>query len=228
MKMYRFTTCALVALLALAPQGVRADAGLIHSSPSLTLAKPCNPDASCAFTWTLASRMGHILRFAEARYGTRDRNWTLLGVEFTSRSTPQVWYPTFDGVGETIIIQLSRSAATDETRALFQLSHEVVHLLSPAGPGAQASVLEEGLATLTSLDYLAAIDMPVSPDYIDAPRYERAYRAVARLAERPDFESGIRRLRRQKGTLSAIDPIDLQRVWPGLSGQEARVLAAGF
>ena len=226
--MYRFASACLALALSLAPSAPRADAGWVHSAPSLSLARPCAPDASCAYTWTLASRMGHILRFVEARYGRRDPGWTLLGVEFTTRDTPQVWYPTFDGIGETIIIQLSRSAATNETQALFQLAHEVVHLLSPAGPGARASVLEEGLATYVSLDYLAAIDRAVGPDYIDAPRYAHAYRAVARLALRPDFESGIRSLRATHGGLSGIAAADLQRAWPGLPRDEARTLAAEF
>ena len=226
--MHRFATYAFVALASLSTSDARADSGWVHSSPSLTLAKPCNSDASCAFSWTVASRMGHILRFVESRYGPRDRNWTLLGVEFTVRKTPQVWYPTFDGIGEAIIIQLTRSAATNERQALFQLAHEVVHLLSPAGPGARASVLEEGLATYTSLEYLAAIDMPTGPDYIDAARYQAAYRSVARLARRSDFASGIKALRSRHGRLSGLKAIDLQRAWPGLDGREARALAGGF
>ena len=226
--MNRFATYVLAALIGLGAPGARADSGLVHSSPALTLATPCDPGASCAFSWTVASRMGHILSFVEERYGSRDTGWTLLGVEFTVRDTPQVWYPTFDGIGDTIIIQLSRSAATNETQALFQLAHEVVHLLSPAGPGTRASVLEEGLATVASLDYLAAIDRAVGPDYIDSPRYERAYRLVAGIANRPDFAGGIRALRARHGRLSGLNPIDLQRAWPGLSGDTARALAAGF
>ena len=226
--MIRFAPFALAALLAAAPQIARADAGFLHASPSLTVASPCAASASCAYSWTLASRMGHILRFVETRYGPRDRNWTLLGVEFTSRDSPQVWYPTFDGIGDSVIVQLTRSASTDETRALFQLSHEVVHLLSPAGPGAQASVLEEGLATYNSLEYLKAIGKAVTPDYISAPRYEAAYRAVASLARRSDFESGIRTLRTMRGGLSSLSPGDLQRAWPGLTAREATVLARDF
>jgi len=226
--MFRFKTAIVASFLALAPLTAQADAGFVHSSPSLSLAKPCGANASCAFSWTLASRMGHILRFIEDRYGKRDRNWTLLGVEFTSQDAPQVWYPTFDGVSETVIIQLTRGAATNETQALFQLAHEVVHLLSPTGPGAHASVLEEGLATYNSLEYLAAIGKAVSPEYINAPRYERAYRAVARLAKRPDFANGIKALRAQTGRLSTLEAIDLQRAWPGLPGDEARLLASRF
>ena len=226
--MIRFATYALAALLTLAPQTARADGAFLHASPDLTVATPCSASAGCAFSWTLASRMGHILRFAEARYGPRDRNWTLLGVEFTSRPAPQVWYPTFDGIGDSVIVQLTRSAATDETRALFQLSHEVVHLLSPAGPGAKASVLEEGLATYTSLEYLDAIGKGVGPGYISSPRYEAAYRAISPLAKRPDFESGIRMLRTTRGGLSNLKPGDLQRAWPGISARQASVLAADF
>lgn len=226
--MYRFISSALLAALIGFPTFVQAESGWLQASRSLNVAKPCAPDASCAYTWTLASRMGHILRFVEARYGSRDRDWTLLGVEFTSADHPQVWYPTFDGIGDAIIIQLTESAAQNETQALFQLSHEVVHLLSPAGPGAKASVLEEGLATYNSLDYLAAIGKAVGPDYINEPRYKRAYLAVLRLAQRADFASGIRKLRARHGTLSALNPIDLQRVWPGLNGVEARALTAQF
>ncbi len=226
--MTRFVPLALATLLAIAPRIAWADAGFLHASPGLTVATPCKASASCAFSWTLASRMGHILRFMEARYGPRDRSWTLLGVEFTSRDAPQVWYPTYDNIGESIIVQLTRNAATDETRALFQLSHEVVHLLSPAGPGAKASVLEEGLATYASLEYLDAVGKGVSPNYIASSRYQAAYRTVARLASRPDFESGIRTLRTTRGGLSNLSPTDLQRVWPGLTAREATVLTRNF
>lgn len=226
--MARFVSCMLMVFLTLMPSIAWTEAGWIRSSRALTLASPCNPGASCAYTWTLASRMGHILRFVETRYGPRDPDWTLLGVEFTSRAAPQVWYPTYDGVGNSIIVQLTESAATDETQALFQLAHEVVHLLSPAGPGEKASVLEEGLATYVSLEYLDAIDRAVTPDYIASAHYSRAYRLVARLAKRPDFADGVRALRARTGRLSDIAPIDLQRAWPGLTGKEARALAAHF
>lgn len=226
--MIRTTACVFAVFVAFAPQAVRADAGFLHASPSLSLASPCDPGASCAFTWTLASRLGHILRYAETRYGPRDRNWTLLGVEFTSEGSPQVWYPTFDGIGDSVIVQLTRSAATDETRALFQLAHEALHLLSPAGPGARASVLEEGLATYNSLDYMRAIGRPLSPSYIDSPPYEAAYRAVLGLTSRPDFERGVRSLRARRGGLSGLAAADVQAAWPGLSDAQARILAAPF
>jgi|GEM_PF-573862 len=227
--MVRFIPYIFALGLSVLPLGsARADGVLLHSSPALSLATPCNPGASCAYSWTLASRMGHILRFVEDRYGPRDRGWTLLGVEFTSNPTPQVWYPTYGDKGGMVIIQLTRSAATDETQALFQLSHEVVHLLSPGGPGGAANVLEEGLATYTSLEYLSTIGKPVGVEYIDSPRYLAAYRAVSRLAKRSDFTAGMRALRAQHRTISRVQPIDLQRAWPGLSGAEARMLAADF
>ena len=225
--MIRTTATAVAFAAMLAPLTARADAGWLHASPSLSLASPCNPEASCACTWTLASRMGHILRFTESRYGKRDRNWKLLGVEFTSNDAPQVWYPTFDGISDTIIIQLTRGAATDETRALFQLAHEVTHLLSPGGPGALATVLEEGLATYNSLDYMRAIGDPLEPSYINAPRYERAYRAVRRLSDRPDFASGIERLR-ASGSFRRVTAADLLRVYPGLPFSEAMLLSETF
>jgi hypothetical protein len=54
-------------------------------------------------------------------------------------------------IGYTIYI--STSAIENETEAIFQISHEVIHLLSPTTFD-NVSVLEEGLATFFSLFYL--------------------------------------------------------------------------
>lgn len=225
---HRFCGLIVAGALCLPVAPVRADGSFLHASPSIVLAQPCAASDSCAFSWTLASRLGHILKFTQDRYGPRDRNWTLLGVEFTSGENPQVWYPSFGAGFFNVVVQLTQSSATDEKRALFQLSHEVVHLLSPAGPGARASVLEEGLATYNSLEYLNANGIPTGRDYINAPRYEKAFLAVERLAERPDFASGIRDLRARQNTLAAITADDLRRVYPGLSPSLAEELAARF
>jgi len=95
-------------------------------------------------TWTLATVTGRLLREAEARFGPRDRSFTLLGVEFTSTDVPQTWFP---GASDQVIIQLSDQARTEPHRACFQLAHEIIHLLAPISGGG-APVIEEGLATL--------------------------------------------------------------------------------
>ena len=38
--------------------------------------------AGNGYTWTLASRLGEMLKLAEERYGPRDAGYTILGVEF--------------------------------------------------------------------------------------------------------------------------------------------------
>lgn len=227
MKTRSFAYAALVTLSLGAPHAA-ADAGWVHSAPNVTLAKPCAPSDACLFSWTMASRMGHILKFTQDRYGKRDRNWTLLGVEFTTRDAPQVWYPNFGAGSNTIIIQLTESAGRDEKQALFQLAHEVVHLLSPAGPNGVASVLEEGLATYNSIEYLRNNGFQIQPDYISAARYMRAYQLLLPLTSRPDFKSGIRALRASRQSLSRISAADVMQVYPGLRFEDAQALAAPF
>jgi hypothetical protein len=101
------------------------------------------------YTWTLASRTGHILQSLEASFGPRDKSYTLLGVEFAD-GQPQIWYPGNCG---NIVIQLSTSAIDNMPRAVYQLAHECVHVLAPSGRSA-APVVEEGLATVFSEDYV--------------------------------------------------------------------------
>jgi hypothetical protein len=102
------------------------------------------------FTWTLVSRLGAMLQEVEGLYGRRDMSWTPIGVEF-GPETPQLWFP---GNCKNIAIQLAPNAQWDNVLACYQLAHECVHLLAPDGRHG-APVLEEGLATVFSEDYIA-------------------------------------------------------------------------
>lgn len=101
------------------------------------------------YTWTLASRLGAMLREIEELYGERDKSWTFVGVEF-EKDGPRNWFPGDCG---NIAIQLNTNALDNEVLAHYQLAHEVVHLLAPDGK-CGAPIIEEGLATLYSEDFI--------------------------------------------------------------------------
>lgn len=103
-------------------------------------------------TWTITSKLGHILKTAEERYGPRDYSYTILGVEFNQDGHPRIWYP---GSCKNVIIQISMSCIDDFNRAIFQVAHEAIHCLCPTGTNT-ANVLEEGLANLFSIEYTLA------------------------------------------------------------------------
>lgn len=106
------------------------------------------------FTYTLASRLGAMLAEAEARFGARDTAYTILGVEFTDLSYPQIWYPN---ARQHIIIQLTTECLRNPLAAYFQLAHECIHLLDPTGGAPQVNVLEEGLAMSFQQSYIRAV-----------------------------------------------------------------------
>ncbi len=101
------------------------------------------------YTWTIISKLGHILESAEKKFGERDKSYTILGVEITNQSRPQIWYP---GNSKNIIIQITDNCLFDLNRAVFQVAHESVHCLCPT-EGNHTNVLEEGLANLFSIEY---------------------------------------------------------------------------
>jgi len=61
------------------------------------------------YTWTLASRLGGMLRDAEDKFGERDRSYTILSIEFCG-DFPQVWYPANC---RQVVIQLTESCLTN-------------------------------------------------------------------------------------------------------------------
>jgi len=93
----------------------------------LRTARFTNPDGSGGYTYTLTQKLAAYLREAERRYGRRNMEWTIVGLEF-SGTVPHVWFPYNERL---ISIMLTEAAATEPNRALFQIAHEVIHLLEP-------------------------------------------------------------------------------------------------
>jgi hypothetical protein len=226
MKLWK--TAIMAMTLGLSANNAAADANLFHVSPKLALAQPC-ANSGCAFTWTLATRYGVALQFAEQRYGQRDLNWTLLGVDFAQLNAPQIFYAGIYDGRKDIVIQLTANAARDEKRALFQLAHEVIHTLSPIGPDARSSVLEEGIATYNSLDYVRYAGFKISPTYINAENYSDAYWTIVELeAKQPDFQARTAALRKRYGSLSGLTAVQIQSAYPSIDPTLASRLARNF
>ena len=145
--------------------------------------------AKDGYTWTMTSRLGHMLAAAERMFGERDRRWTILGVEMCmdEDQPPQNWYPGYPA-RTNIIIQIV--PAQDERFACYQLAHEVVHTLAPQ-VGTPANVLEEGVAVWFARRYVKD-----NFDFnIDAgrPSYDDACKLVDQMLSRD--EQAIRKLR---------------------------------
>lgn len=174
------------------------------------------------YTWTLASRCGQILKDIEDKFGKRDKDYTFIGIEF-STDGPQIWYP---GDCKNIIIQLGIECLTsgNENQAYYQLAHECVHLLSPNGM-LKANYLEEGLATYYSKCYMK--------EYLNADfhasdaKYKKASDLVEKLIiTKPGI---IKELREIESNLSNITKELLKsKASDILSEDEISILVSSF
>lgn len=118
---------------------------MVIGRPADTSVGFCTKPLPCGggYTFTLTTLLGSFIAELEGLYGPRDMSYTPLGIEFYG-DVPHLWYP---GNRKHVSIVLSESCRADVDRAIFQLAHEAVHLLSPSG-SQNAPVVEEGLATL--------------------------------------------------------------------------------
>jgi hypothetical protein len=149
------------------------------------------------YTWTITSKLGHMLMTAEEKYGPRDNTYTILGIEFNQDEHPRIWYPENR---KNVIIQISMNCLNDLNRAVFQVAHETIHCLCPTGVN-RANVLEEGLANLFSIEYTLASGNGVwtssSQNYTDATELVKQL-----LAFDPEI---IKKIREVQPTISDID-----------------------
>jgi hypothetical protein len=172
------------------------------------------------YSWTLISRLGFMLKTAEEMYGPRDKDYTILGVEFVG-DNPRLWYP---GDCKHVAIQLGQAAMNNLDQACYQLAHECVHLLCPTG-GAGASYLEEGLATYNSAYYMES-QMGQTNWRATLPSYIRAETVVRKIME---ADSGsIKRMRQTEFNISAISADLLLSETSAITRDEASFLVSGF
>lgn len=162
-----------------------------------------------------------MLRTAEERFGVRDKDYSVLGIEF-GESGPFIWYP---GNCKNIAIQLSIGSMASERCALYELAHECIHLLTPTGKGT-ANYLEEGLAVYFSWQYVKEV---LNFDYktvIQPEDYKRAGLLVEKLLnQNPDF---IRQARKFQNCISLMDHSVFEKVQHNLSKQEVNQLVLAF
>jgi hypothetical protein len=177
-------------------------------------------ESGSGYTWTLASRLGEMLRLAEHQFGPRDKSFTILGVEFGPDDHPRIWYPGDCG---DIVIQLTPSCATDLVQACYQLSHECIHLLAPSG-NQNANNLEEGLATHFSQQYITE---KFQREYeIRIQEYVDARNAVVQLLAIDS--TAILRLRQLVPSFLAMSSDDILKVVPDIAPATARFLCTPF
>lgn len=170
-------------------------------------------------SWTLAARLGDMLMEAEKRFGERDKEYSILGIEF-HHGGPMTTYR--DG-RKHIVIQLSIGALEDHTLACWQLSHETIHLLSPLGKQG-ANILEEGLATHFSRFYLRdKLGIPVTAV---GENYVEADDIVTKMLTLN--ENAIREMREREPTISHMTPEIIKAVFPKFPDDLAEKLCRKF
>ncbi|GAB9109794.1 hypothetical protein [Bradyrhizobium diazoefficiens] len=178
----------------------------------------CRPLPNGGYSWTLTSQLSELLAEAERRFGPRDMSWTPVGIEFCG-DIPHLWYP---GNRRHVSIILTDLARQDICRALFQLSHEVIHLLAPTG-GVGAPVIEEGLATLFSNEISARHRLNV---FYNVASYIEAADLTRKLLDA--YPDGIRRMREKEITFKNFKPSLVSEMCPDFPADIAERLCQPF
>lgn len=173
------------------------------------------------FSWTLASRLGDMLVEAEKFFGPRNKDYTILGIEFCE-SGPRIWYPKS---AKNIVIQLSDEAMDSELLALYQLAHECVHLILPTGND-QSTVLEEGMAVYFSWWYLENVFHHYGKEVTNDGFYFKAGELVERMML--EDQSIFLKLREAHGENWRVTPEEIAELCPVLSPREIKVLVMSF
>lgn len=121
-----------------------------------------------------------IIRQMESLLGPRKSAFR--GFHFSDTTIPEL---NFDG--SMYFIHLTNYAKEWETEAMFEIAHEVIHLLTPTTFD-NVSVFEEGLATYFSFTYLRSIDQCEYAEQnlerakINSPNYYEAYDGVSQVS----------------------------------------------
>lgn len=170
-----------------------------------------------------------LLNRAEELFGERDTSWNLCPPMFGTRN-PHIFFPDSEDL-KLVQIKLGRGARDKWTIVLYQMAHEVIHLLNPLHPEqGKANYLEEGVACAFSA-YAQRRCGITGSDFVrdNLPAYEYALKQVKRLPK--GGVSAAQRIRQEMpvGTsFSSVTSKDLLRIFPRLNKVHADTLTAKF
>lgn len=170
-----------------------------------------------------------LLLLAEELFGPQaNTDWTFVGVEINDRSPHLAYYPEQGSVA----ISLSHKVRGDSLQLIFQLAHEVAHLLYPTANRPEGSVppttiLNEGVSTYFSL---VVVERLLGEDAHakvlqslreSSPGYFNALTLVSRLLQVDSF--AVKKLRAIQPLLNDVDAEDFTRA--GLNVQAGLFIA---
>ena len=175
--------------------------------------------ADHSYERSLQKELHRILDEAEILFGPRIRSYKVNEPLLTECVTAHVIVHPF----RFARIYLTQDVKTDPFLASYQLSHEAIHVLAPAFDTA-ATVLEEGLASYFSIEYMNRVYQAGLKNTSD-PHYDAALEAVSKLLAKDRFV--IKQLRTHQPVISKIDERLLVEV-AGIDRGLARFLSADF
>jgi hypothetical protein len=180
---------------------------------------------------TLDTLVDNLRAESEILFGKPMNDWQYLGVEFRDDGPSLLYYPE----SGNITICLSNHVKTDGRQLIFQLSHEVCHLLYPSKTLTENStirptVLNEGISTYFQIkkmeDFFELGQATIDSLKVLNPNYFEAYILVNTLIAQ-DPES-IKKLRNQKPRINEIEPNDFNVLNFEISDQIKNRLVAIF
>jgi len=160
------------------------------------------------FGWTLTTYALKYLDELETICGRRTGVVPYGGVELIPSGNPEVWYPN----STHIVVRLNVSILNSVPQAIFQLSHEMVHVLCDGGPHKTAINLEEGIAVWFSK--IATDRDSGNPTYAATsiaadPKYQAAYNLVTQLLNHDS--DAIKKLRVIQPVLGGVNAADFAK-----------------
>ena len=167
----------------------------------------------------LVSRLIDMVHIAKKLFGPRDLSYTIADIEFMT-DVPRIRYPE----NYHIIIRLTQSAATNMSRACYQMAHETVHLLAPTGCN-DSTIFEEGIACYFAADYMKEqFNEPCWSPGI--PSYERALAVIKPRLDEDIY--CIRRLREHHPSFQDITKEEISKEFPKLTSEDVDFLMSKF
>ncbi len=174
----------------------------------------------------LTTRLCQMLSMAESLCGPQTTGYALTGWQLTTESNPDITFYPISNSRTNVIVQLTTNCFAFPLRAEFQMSHEVIHALSPRVRGT-ATVFEEGVAVFFSVEYCRSRGSPHPETMIGDARYISAYQLVDKMLQsQTNAISNLHELRQQYGSFSAVPINALEKSFPKMSHTEIQILSA--